>query len=123
MAAAEREREAKRPRHHDLNLETLTEELTPEEVTDLRSTFATILRASHPKRTSGDDAYVFDSDAKENAEVKELKERLGKLKVVSRAKVTQDRVYSAAYHPEPTKDLIFFGGARPGFISCALYTR
>lgn len=32
------------------------------------------------------------------------------LKVVSRAKVTQDRVYSAAYHPEITKDLIFFGG-------------
>ncbi|KAH9901093.1 WD40 repeat-like protein [Cubamyces lactineus] len=109
LAVAEREREAKRPRHHDLDLETLTEELTPEELTDLRSTLATILQTPHPKRTSGDDAYVYDSDTKENAEVKQLKETLGKLKVVSRAKVTQDRVYSAAYHPEPTKDLIFFG--------------
>jgi hypothetical protein len=32
------------------------------------------------------------------------------MKVVARAKVTQDRVYSAAYHPDPTMDLIFFGG-------------
>jgi len=39
------------------------------------------------------------------------------LKVVARAKVMQDRVYSAAYHPDPTKDLIFFGGAcRPFFF-------
>lgn len=27
----------------------------------------------------------------------------------SRAKVTQDRIYSMAYHPEVTKDLIFVG--------------
>lgn len=32
------------------------------------------------------------------------------MKIVARAKVTQDRVYSAAYHPDPTTDLIFFGG-------------
>lgn len=31
------------------------------------------------------------------------------MKVISRAKVTQDRIYCAAYHPEVTKDLIFFG--------------
>ena len=47
---------------------------------------------------------------------KRLKEKLGKLKIVARAKVTQDRIYSAAYHPEPTKDLIFFGGtSQPSF--------
>jgi WD repeat-containing protein 76 len=58
---------------------------------------------------------VFDSiggggGKREAAEVAALSERLRELKVVARAKVTQDRVYSAAYHPEPTKDLIFFGG-------------
>ncbi|KAI0362290.1 WD40 repeat-like protein [Trametes cingulata] len=109
LAAAEREREAKRPRHHDLDLQTLTDDLTPEELTELRSTFATVLKTPYPKQVSSDDAYVFNNDMKEETEVKELREKLGKLKVVSRAKVTQDRIYSAAYHPEPTKDLIFFG--------------
>ena len=37
-------------------------------------------------------------------------ERLQNLKVVSRAKVTENRVYNAAYHPEKTKDIVFFGG-------------
>jgi hypothetical protein len=32
------------------------------------------------------------------------------LKVVARAKVVTERIYCAAYHPEKTKDLIFFGG-------------
>lgn len=50
------------------------------------------------------------SESRETKEVKELKDKLQGLKVISRAKVTQDRVYSAAYHPEITKDMIFFGG-------------
>ncbi|KAI0673056.1 WD40-repeat-containing domain protein [Trametes maxima] len=109
LAAAEREREAKRPRHHDLDLQTLTDDLEPEELSELRKTFVEILKTPHPKREGSDEAYVFDDDKKEEVEVKQLKKQLGGLKVVSRAKVTQDRIYSAAYHPEPTKDLIFFG--------------
>lgn len=50
------------------------------------------------------------SEGREAKEVQELRDKLQGLKVVSRAKVTQDRVYSAAFHPEVTKDLIFFGG-------------
>jgi hypothetical protein len=53
---------------------------------------------------------VFAKDKKEAAEVAALRERLQNMKVVARAKVTLDRVYSAAYHPDPTTDLIFFGG-------------
>jgi hypothetical protein len=53
---------------------------------------------------------VFANDKEEEAEVAALRERFRNLKVVARAKVTQDRVYSAAYHPDPTTDLIFFGG-------------
>ncbi|KAI0636806.1 WD40 repeat-like protein [Trametes polyzona] len=109
LAIAEREREAKRPRHNDLDLQTLTDDLTPEDLSALRSTFTEILKTPYPKQASADDAYVFDDDTKEEAEVTELKEKLGKLKIIARAKVTQDRIYSAAYHPEPTKDLIFFG--------------
>jgi hypothetical protein len=46
----------------------------------------------------------------EAAEVAALRERFQNMKIVARAKVTRDRVYSAAYHPDPTTDLIFFGG-------------
>jgi hypothetical protein len=57
------------------------------------------------------DAFVFEKDKNETAEVAALRERFQSMKVVARAKVTQDRVYSAAYYPDPTLDLIFFGGA------------
>lgn len=48
-----------------------------------------------------------------------LKGQLKDLRVVSRAKVTLDRVYSSAYHPDVQKDLIFFGGTTcvPYFLS------
>jgi hypothetical protein len=61
---------------------------------------------------------VFAKDKKEAAEVAALRERFQNMKIVARAKVTQDRVYSAAYHPDPTTDLIFFGGE-----CTVLYTR
>ncbi|KAI0807417.1 WD40 repeat-like protein [Fomes fomentarius] len=109
LEAAERERKAKRPRHHDLDLSTLTDNVSQEELSGFRNTFQEVLKTPRPRGTSGDDAYVFDDENEEEAEVKELKEKLGKLKIVARAKVTQDRIYSAAYHPEPTKNLIFFG--------------
>jgi hypothetical protein len=53
---------------------------------------------------------VFADYKQEDAEVAALRERFKNMKIVARAKVTQDRVYSAAYHPDPTTDLIFFGG-------------
>ncbi|KAI1794521.1 WD40 repeat-like protein [Ganoderma leucocontextum] len=109
LEVSEREREAKRPRHHDLDLTTLLDDNSPEELAALRAAFQVVLKAPQPKGTSGDDAYVFDDHKQEEAEVKELKQRFKALRIVARAKVTQDRIYSAAYHPEPTKDLIFFG--------------
>lgn len=53
------------------------------------------------------------SESREAKDVQELRDKMQSLKVVSRAKVTQDRIYSAAYHPEVTKDLVFFGGSFP----------
>lgn len=93
-----------------MDLSTLADDLSQEELSKFRNTFQEVLKTPRPRGTSGDDAYVFDDENKEEAEVKDLKEKLGKLKIVARAKVTEDRIYSAAYHPEPTKDLIFFGG-------------
>jgi len=86
-----------------LDLLDVIEELDLTELAALRSTFSAAIRSTHPRRVGDPD------DAKDKAAIAELREKLGKLKVVSRAKVTHDRVYSAAYHPDPTKDLIFFG--------------
>jgi hypothetical protein len=41
------------------------------------------------------------------------------LKVVAQAKVTAVRIYSAAYHPEVSKDLIFFGGLHRSHVLLA----
>ncbi|KAH9005298.1 WD40 repeat-like protein [Lactarius hatsudake] len=109
LAAEERAREAKRPRHHELDLETLAEQEESVSLSGLSSTFQSLLLARYPRRRGERDAFVFDSSKKEDAEVAALRARVQNLKIVARAKVTQDRVYSAAYHPEPTKDLIFFG--------------
>lgn len=46
------------------------------------------------------DAYAWDKE-KASPEKKRLREELDRMKIVSRAKVTQDRIYAMAYHPEP----------------------
>ncbi|KAH9079555.1 WD40 repeat-like protein [Lactarius deliciosus] len=109
LAAEEHAREAKRPRHHELDLETLVDQEEWERLSGLSTTFQSLLLARYPRRRGERDAFVFDSSKKEDAEVAALRARVQNMKIVARAKVTQDRVYSAAYHPEPTKDLIFFG--------------
>ena len=56
------------------------------------------------------DSFTYEDTKEEEREVAELKKKLAKLKIVARAKVTMNRVYCAQYHPEKSKDLIFFGG-------------
>ncbi|KAH9842704.1 WD40 repeat-like protein [Rhodofomes roseus] len=109
LEAEEKARQVKKPRHYDLDLQDVAQELEPNELSSLRSTFTTAVQTVYPKRVGDPDDLVIEENAKEKAAVAELREKLGNLKVVSRAKVTQERVYSAAYHPDPTKDLIFFG--------------
>ncbi|KAG6334833.1 hypothetical protein ID866_4255, partial [Astraeus odoratus] len=111
MAADEQARLAKRPRTHDLELTVLTEagELNDKEMGALRGTFQAATNAPVPRRIGNVRDWVFDRNDKDEVEVRELRARLEKMKIVARAKVTENRVYSAAYHPEPSKDLIFFG--------------
>ncbi|KAG1782567.1 WD40-repeat-containing domain protein [Suillus placidus] len=109
LEAEEKARLAKRPRHQELDITTLGDELQESELSSLRSSLQAITNVPLPKRTADADAFVFPEDRKNEAEVKELRNKLQKLRVVSRAKVTAYRVYSAAYHPEATKDLVFFG--------------
>lgn len=86
-----------------------TDILTDSLRSDLTAVAQKIIEKSQPRRTVPLDDYVRD-EKKEKEEVTSLKNKLGKMKVVSRAKVTQNRIYSSAYHPERSKDLIFFGG-------------
>ena len=86
----------------------------------LSSSLQSLLLARYPRRRGDRDAFVFDSSKREDAEVAALRARFQNMKIVARAKVTQDRVYSMAYHPEPTKDLIFFGGACTGIFDCGI---
>ncbi len=110
LEAEERARIAKLPRHQDLELSVLLGEEGLPEIDNLTSAFSSLTHNSHPRRTGGTEAYVFQDDKKDKAAAEELRTRLKSMKIFSRAKVTQDRVYSCAYHPEPTKDIIFFGG-------------
>lgn len=117
---------AKRPRHNELDLEILIgdDEDAKTEIPSLRTNvFQPATSQPFPKGVGDIDAYAFPENSKKHeGAVKELQEQMEELKVVSRAKVTQDRIYSAAYHPEPTKDLVFFGGAfvPPRFAHCFL---
>ncbi|KAF8910971.1 WD40-repeat-containing domain protein [Gymnopilus junonius] len=107
LEAEERARMAKRPRHDVLNFKTLVEENEPQEISQLSTTMQSVIQTS--RRVGDPEAFTFSEESKHNAEVKSLREEVRNLKVVSRAKVTINRVYCAAYHPEVTKDLIFFG--------------
>jgi hypothetical protein len=102
-----------------LHLSTLAEEHEPEELSTLSQAFQAVVQIA--KRAGDPEAFTFDDDKKENVVVARLRESLQPLKIVSRAKVTQNRVYSAVYHPEVSKDLIFFGGTFP--LSCFRFRR
>ena len=110
LEAEEQERIQKQPRHHNLDLSTLLDDAYGSEQSSLSTTWGNLFPDSKSRRLGGVDDFVFQNDRRDDEAVNELKEKLQNLKVVARAKVTQDRVYSAAYHPEITKDLIFFGG-------------
>ncbi|PSR94077.1 hypothetical protein PHLCEN_2v4505 [Hermanssonia centrifuga] len=105
LETEERAREAKKPRHQNLKLTELLEDTDAEDSTLLTAAFQDTMEE---RGVGSQTEFVFDEEQQER-EVSELKKKLKGMKVIARAKVTQDRVYSAAYHPDRTKDLIFFG--------------
>ncbi|KAI0736996.1 WD40-repeat-containing domain protein [Fomitopsis betulina] len=111
LEAEEQARQAKRPRHCDLDLQEITDslDLESDELTTLRKAFSTAISTVHAKRMGDVDDGLYDGDAQNKVATAELREKLGNLVVVARAKVARERIYSAAYHPDATKDLIFFG--------------
>ena len=115
LLALEQARAAKRPRHDVLDFKTLVEVNEPQEVSSLSTTMNSIVQFSGSRR-SENQTFVFDNDGEHQSALKNLQEQVQDLKVISRAKVTMNRIYSAAYHPEVSKDLIFFGGSK--FHNC-----
>ncbi|KAI6128280.1 WD40-repeat-containing domain protein [Pisolithus thermaeus] len=111
IAAEERAKLAKRPRAHELDLAVLTEaaELGDTELGDLRGIFQAITNVPVTRRIGDVRDWVFERSNQEERELEMLRSKLGKMKIVSRAKVTDNRIYSSAYHPEPSKDLVFVG--------------
>ncbi|CAA7271660.1 unnamed protein product [Cyclocybe aegerita] len=106
--AQEKARMAKRPRHDTLNFKTLAETDQPQELSSLSITMETIPQTAH-RRVGDPEAFVFKDDKKDERAVQEIREKVQNLKVVSRAKVVTERIYCVVYHPEVSKDIIFFG--------------
>ncbi len=109
--AEEKARIAKRPRHDVLNFKTLAETESSQDLSKLSTTMKGIVQSK--RRVPDSEAFVFDRDGgnqKEEKVVQEIREKVQNLRVVARAKVVMERIYCAAYHPEVTKDLVFFGG-------------
>ena len=109
MEAEERAREAKKPRHDDLEMYAHLEDQEASEVMALTASLQVVMTTVNARRVGDMKSYQYDEERHEAA-VKDLKNKLGGMKIVSRAKVLKERIYSAAYHPEKTKDLVFFGG-------------
>ena len=116
LLVQEQAKAAKHPRHVDLNFKTLVESNEPQEMSNLSTTMRSIVQFPVSRRSENSEAFVFDNNGEHQSALKDLQEQMQDLKVVSRAKVTMNRIYSAAYHPEVSKDLIFFGGSQ--FHSC-----
>ncbi|KIK18943.1 hypothetical protein PISMIDRAFT_169387 [Pisolithus microcarpus 441] len=111
IAAEEQARLAKRPRTHELDLAVLTEAAEPSdtELGALRGIFQAITNVPATRRIGDVRDWVFERSNQEEREVEMLRSKLGKMKIVSMAKVTDSRIYSSACHPEPSKDLVFVG--------------
>jgi WD repeat-containing protein 76 len=94
---------AKEPRHQDLDLQEVLEAQDDEEENEksralLLAQLGELCTQPYPR------AIGRDSDKEKGSTEKEkVKTELEGMRIVSRAKVTGDRIYSMAYHPEKVR--------------------
>ncbi|KAG9090377.1 hypothetical protein FRC06_001113 [Ceratobasidium sp. 370] len=100
----EAERVAKMPRHEDLELETLAKDFEESELETWKTLQASLVAEKYPRHIGSLD--LDTEEAKMERAREELSKELKKLAVTSRAK---ERIYSVAYHPTITKDVVLFG--------------
>lgn len=97
----------KQPRHHDLELQSVLESEEDEESTG-KSRAALLVQLEGLCRLKYARAATDrDYRSKADPEKLKLKKGLSGMKIVSREKVTSDRVYSCAYHPEKVRLSIY----------------
>lgn len=75
-----------------------------EDLVSLRQTLRVTCDLKQPKLV-GDESMTWDEKETEDRDLGALKDAIKSMRVVSRAKVTQDRIYSMAYHPERVRSL------------------
>ena len=97
-----------KPRHEQLDLGTLVgNEVDDDELEALRTHVKAVCKTSHPLRT-GDDSNDWgwddNDEERDDSDLAALKDACKSMRVVSRAKVTKERIYSMAYHPERVRD-------------------
>ncbi|KAG8853385.1 hypothetical protein FRB96_008175 [Tulasnella sp. 330] len=113
QAELERIREAHKPRHQDLDFAILGDDLKPAEIPKLRGLLSSLCSKKHA-RAVGSGTTSRDDEITADDKLEELQTQARRARVRSRAKVTTDRVYSMAYHPETSKDVVFVGDKRGG---------
>ncbi|KAG8678979.1 hypothetical protein FRC09_019370 [Ceratobasidium sp. 395] len=95
------------PRHEDLELEILAENLEASELETWKTLQSDLATEECPRHVG--DLNSDMQEAKMDRAREDLTEELKKLVVTSRARVCKERIYSVAYHPIVTKDIILFG--------------
>ncbi|KDN44146.1 WD40 repeat-like protein [Tilletiaria anomala UBC 951] len=97
--------QAKKAKHEDHNLATLTEGLLGEEESELlRQSLLQASMSARPTQTPED-----YRPARLSSDAQELSKILNRMSLQSTSKVTAARVYSMIYHPSEEKDLVFMG--------------
>ena len=90
---------AKRPRHQDLDLSILGDESSAQKLMSLTADF----EEHEVKKRS------LAGSEKGESQLEELRAHFANMKIVSQAKVTEERVYCSLYHPEKVRFFLPLG--------------
>ena len=107
---------ARLPRHFDLELSDIAVNLEEEDLPPLRSVLQALAQtaSSSPAKDEEDikgkrrvgGMTEFERKLNDKRMLGQLRKEFEGMTVKSRAKVTDDRIYSVAYHPEPVSSLL-----------------
>lgn len=106
-----RQRLARLPRHYDLELEDVAINDDNDDKSCLRQMLKDLAGTEHPRRVGG--SIEQEERIRDERALEELREELEGLVVRGRAKVTDNRIYSMAYHPDPVRTFSFFSLTYP----------
>ena len=65
LEAEERVRQAKKPRHQDLEISVMADELSSAEISNLAQTMQSVIESSYPRRVGALTDFVYENEKKE----------------------------------------------------------